>query len=78
MALDVNPARDVAMTGLTENEAREFHSLFMTSFIAFTAIAIVAHILVYMWRPWLPGPNGYRSAIESLTQFAGSLQSFIG
>lgn len=78
MALDVTPARDVAMTGLTENEAREFHSLFMTSFIAFTAIAIVAHILVYMWRPWLPGPNGYRSAIESLTQFAGSLQSFIG
>ena len=78
MALDVTPARDVAMTGLTENEAREFHSLFMTSFIVFTAIAIVAHILVYLWRPWLPGPNGYRSAIESLTQFAGSLQSFIG
>ena len=32
----------------------------MTSFLVFTVIAIVAHILAWMWRPWLPGPNGYR------------------
>jgi len=56
------------MTGLTENEAKEFHSLFMTSFILFTAVAIVAHILAWMWRPWLPGPKGYASLGETLTQ----------
>ena len=79
MALDVNPGpRDVTLSGLTDMEAREFHSLFMVSFIIYTAIAIVAHILVWMWRPWLPGPNGYRSAIESATQFAGTLSSLIG
>ena len=27
------------------------------------AIAIVAHILVWSWRPWLPGPNGYRTSL---------------
>ncbi|MBU2533618.1 MAG: light-harvesting protein [Alphaproteobacteria bacterium] len=48
-------------TGLSENEAKEFHGLFMTSFFIFTAIAVVAHILVWLWRPWLPGPQGYAS-----------------
>ncbi len=40
-------------TYLSEAEAKEFHKLFVTSFLIFTAIAIVAHILVWMWRPWL-------------------------
>lgn len=48
-----------SLSGLTEAEAQEFHSLFVTSFIAFTVIAIIAHILVWMWRPWIPGPKGY-------------------
>jgi light-harvesting complex 1 beta chain len=48
-----------SLSGLTEAEAQEFHSLFVTSFIAFTVIAIIAHILVWMWRPWIPGAKGY-------------------
>jgi light-harvesting complex 1 beta chain len=42
-----------SLSGLTEQEAKEFHSIFMKSFIGFTLIAIVAHILVWQWRPWL-------------------------
>jgi len=41
------------LSGLTEHEAREFHKLFVTSFIIFTVIAIIAHVLVWNWRPWL-------------------------
>lgn len=59
--------RDVSLSGLTEAEAKEFHSIFMVSFIVFVAIAIVAHILVWMWRPWLPGPRGYASMIDGAT-----------
>jgi hypothetical protein len=44
----------ISVTGLTEGEAKEFHAIFTTSFIIFTAIALVAHILVWLWRPWLP------------------------
>ncbi len=40
------------MTGLSENEAREYHRLFMVSFIAYTIIAIIAHFLVWSWQPW--------------------------
>jgi len=39
-------------TGLTPEAAKAFHGLFMTSFIGFTVIAIVAHVLVWYWRPW--------------------------
>jgi len=46
-------------TGLTADEAKEFHGLFMMGFIIFTVIAIIAHFLVWSWRPWFPGPEGY-------------------
>lgn len=46
-------------SGLSEAEAKEFHKIFVTSFMIFTAIALGAHVLAWMWRPWLPGVNGY-------------------
>ena len=61
-----------SLSGLTEAEAKEFHGVFMTSFILFTIIAIVAHVLVWMWRPWIPGVEGYTdigTLSETLTQF---------
>lgn len=42
-----------SLSGLTEHEAREFHGVFVSSFIGFTVIAIIAHFLAWMWRPWL-------------------------
>lgn len=48
-----------SMSGLTEEQAKEFHKIFVTSFLIFTAVALVAHVLAWMWRPWLPGVNGY-------------------
>ena len=52
---DIRPTDDRIgpSTYLTEGEAREFHKLFITSCIVFTVIAIVAHFLVWQWRPWL-------------------------
>jgi light-harvesting complex 1 beta chain len=45
--------REGSLSGLTEQEAKEFHGIFVTSFIGFTVVAIVAHVLVWNWRPWL-------------------------
>lgn len=47
------------MSGLSEAQAKEFHGMFVMSFAIFTGIAVVAHVLAWMWRPWLPGVNGY-------------------
>jgi light-harvesting complex 1 beta chain len=69
--------RSGSLSGLTEPEAKEFHKIFVTSFLIFTAIAVVAHILAWQWRPWLPGPRGY-SAIEDGVNFAvNTLISFV-
>ena len=66
------------LSGLTEAEAKEFHSIFVTSFIIFTLIAVAAHVLVWLWRPWIPGPNGY-AEIQDLTTYAQIwAQTYIG
>jgi light-harvesting complex 1 beta chain len=62
--------RTGTLSGLTEAEAREFHRIFMTSFVIFTIIAIAAHVLVWMWRPWLPGPNGYSELLTGVHHVA--------
>jgi light-harvesting complex 1 beta chain len=66
-----------SLSGLTEQEAKEFHSIFVTSFVIFTAIAIVAHILVWMWRPWLPGPRGYTELQDGVNVAVNTLISFV-
>ncbi len=66
------PDEKGSYSGLSEAEAKEFHKLFVTSFVIFTAIAIGAHVLAWMWRPWLPGVNGY-SMLESAQTVAQSL-----
>lgn len=49
-------ADNMGPSGFTDAEAREFHGLYVTGFLGFTAIAVVAHIFVYVWRPW-PAPS---------------------
>lgn len=60
-------------SGLTSREAKEFHKYFMLGFLVFTAIAIVAHFLVWQWRPWFPGPEGYAAVSDSVSAIAHSV-----
>jgi light-harvesting complex 1 beta chain len=64
-----------SLSGLSEQEAKEFHRIFMVSFIIFTLIAIVAHFLVWSWRPWLPGPEGYTAVTDGLNVLTQSVIS---
>jgi len=66
------------LSGLTEAEAKEFHGIFMTSFIAFVIICAVAHVLVWMWRPWIPGPEGYASLMDNAQATLTQVLPFIG
>ena len=68
--------RSGSLSGLTEQEAKEFHSLFVASFIGFTVVAIIAHFLVWQWRPWLPGPRGY-AELDGVNQAVSYLISFV-
>lgn len=39
--------------GLFNNEEWLMHDIVVKSTYGFAAIAIIAHILVYIWQPWL-------------------------
>jgi light-harvesting complex 1 beta chain len=67
---------DKSLSGLTEEEAKEFHGIFVTSFIIFTVIAIIAHFMAWSWRPWLPGPQGYAS-LDGVTQALANILPFV-
>jgi light-harvesting complex 1 beta chain len=46
-------SKDLSFTGLTDEQAQELHSIYMSGFWLFTAVAVVAHLAVYIYRPWL-------------------------
>ncbi len=62
------------ITGLNEEEAKEFHSFFVSSTVGYIVIAIVAHFLVWQWRPWFPSVKGY-ALLDGVTT---GLTSLIG
>jgi light-harvesting complex 1 beta chain len=45
--------KNLSFTGLTDEQAQELHSVYMSGLWLFTATAIVAHLLAFIWRPWL-------------------------
>jgi len=63
--MGMGPSDGSSLTGLNEDEAKAFGNMFVISFLAFLAIAIVAHYLVWQWRPWIPGAAGYPTAIPA-------------
>ena len=44
-----------SMSGLTDNEAKEFHRILMSSMVVFFIMNLIAHGLIWSWRPWF-GP----------------------
>ncbi|MEM1264796.1 MAG: light-harvesting antenna LH1, beta subunit [Pseudomonadota bacterium] len=42
----------LSFTGLTDDQAQELHDVYMKGLSLFAAIAVVAHFLVLIWRPW--------------------------
>jgi light-harvesting complex 1 beta chain len=42
----------LSFTGLTDDQAQELHSVYMSGLYLFTTVAIVAHLAVFIWRPW--------------------------
>lgn len=69
--------RDASLSGLTPEEAQEFHGVFTTSFFIFLVIAVIAHVLAWTWRPWVPGPEGYASLTDGVNYAAAYITSLV-
>jgi light-harvesting complex 1 beta chain len=50
--INMADTRGLSFTGLTDEQAQELHSVYMSGLWLFVAIAGVAHVLTYFWRPW--------------------------
>ena len=51
--VDPTPGERIG-TYLTPEEAKEVHKAFMSTFMLYVVIALVAHALVYFDKPWFP------------------------
>ena len=58
----------VSLSGLTDGEAQEFHKFYIQGMIIFTVVAVIAHFLVWLWRPWIPPVEGYPNAAVEVSQ----------
>ena len=43
---------DLSFTGLTDEQAQELHSVYMSGLYLFVGVALVAHLATYIWFPW--------------------------
>lgn len=64
-----------SLSGLSEAEAKEFHKIFIVSFLVFVVIALIAHILVWQWRPWLLTPQDGQAAVGMIKAAASGIHS---
>lgn len=44
---------DEPLSGLSDDEARAFHTALVRGFGLFTLLAAIAHAMVWSWQPWL-------------------------
>ena len=45
-------AEPKSLSGLTAEQAQEFHEQFKVTYTAFAGIAALAQLLVLAWKPW--------------------------
>lgn len=44
--------RGGSLSGLTESEAKAFHSAMIQGTLGFVVVTLIAHTLIWFWRPW--------------------------
>ncbi|MEM1345338.1 MAG: light-harvesting antenna LH1, beta subunit [Pseudomonadota bacterium] len=66
-----------SLTGLTDDQAKELHEIYMRGLVLFSGVAVIAHFLVWLWRPWFPGPEGY-VGLDTLNAVAQAATQLIG
>lgn len=52
-----------AFRSLPKKDSKTFVGIFLASFVLFLAVALMAQILTWQWRSWLPGAEGEKTMI---------------
>ncbi len=51
--------------------------IFVVGFLAFLVIALFAQVVMWKWRPWLPGAEGETSLIEGVKSSVYTFMSYL-
>jgi light-harvesting complex 1 beta chain len=61
MAISTHPSSAPRGQQLMKEDLRAFYGIFAVSFVVFLAVALIAQMLGWQWRSWLPGAEGVKS-----------------
>ena len=50
--METTPMAGPSLSGLTDQQAKEFHEQFKVSYTAFVGLAALAHLFVIAAKPW--------------------------
>ena len=60
-----------------KNDSTAFSGIFIVSFVVLLAIALVAQMLTWQWRPWFPGAEGEKSLIGGVKAAVYTFMSYL-
>lgn len=66
-----------SQSGLNEAEAKEVNGFVTQYFLIFLTFAIVAHLLMWIYKPWFTSSEMTTSALETLAPVADALRTFV-
>lgn len=56
-------AANPSLRAVLKNDSKAFVGIFLASFVVFLAVALMAQMLTWQWRSWLPGAEGEKTMI---------------
>ena len=66
-----------SVAGLIENDSTTYRGIFVASFAVFLAIAVLASLLTWKWRSWMPGAEGEKSLIHGVKDAVYTFMSYL-
>lgn len=58
-------------------DSRAYYGIFLVSFLVFLVVALVAQLLTWKWRPWLPGAEGQKSLLSGVKSSVYTFMSYL-
>lgn len=66
-----------ALRAMLERDSTAFRFIFVLCFIVLFATALVAQLLTWQWRSWLPGAEAEKSLVGGVSAAVYTLMSYL-
>jgi light-harvesting complex 1 beta chain len=70
-------ATDSWQSRMQKDDSRVFFGIFVVGFVVFLGVALVAQLLTWQWRSWLPGAEDEKSLIGGVKAAVYSFMSYL-